>query len=246
LTVRDTGAYGVAALGAGANLTLRESTVAGGVTAALFAGASGCAEWPVATAVVPLCFYDDLDAAIAEARLSVSGSTIEPGAGTGVLAFPNATVTLEMSSVRGRERGGLRAWGARLTVRNATLEDNGVAGIEAWSYPDPRGEALLRGRLEVQRTNIRGTKPLGGPVLGDGIVVRGGDYSIRTAVVEANRGAGLIISHGAAGDLRDSDVRDNDGPGLCLGAGVLMTEGGNLVSGNARTSALCGEGMMLE
>jgi hypothetical protein len=246
LTVRDPGAYGVVALGAGASVTLRESTVDGGATAALFVGLLGCAEWPVATATVPLCFYDDLDAVIGEASLSVSGSTIEPGAGTGVLAFPGTSATLEMSTVRGRGRGGLRAWGARLTVRNATLEDNAVAGIESWSYPDPRGEALLRGRLEVQRTTVRGTQPLGGPILGDGIVVRGGDYSIRTVVVEANRGAGLVIGDGAAGDLRDSDVRDNAGPGLCLGAGVLMTEGGNLVAGNARTSAACGEGAMLE
>jgi hypothetical protein len=245
LTVRDPGAYGVAALGAGASITLRESTVAGGATAALFAGLLGCAEWPVATAAVPLCFYDDLDTVIGEARLSMAGSTIEPGAGTGVLAFPGTSVTFEMSTVRGRERGGLRAWGAQLSVRNATLEDNAVAGIESWSFPDPRGEALLRGRLEVQRTTVRGTIPLGGPILGDGIVVRGGDYSIRTVVVEANRGAGLVISHGASGDLRDTDVRDNDGPGLCLGAGVLMTEGGNLVAGNARSSTVC-EGALLE
>jgi hypothetical protein len=241
LAVRDPGAYGVAALGDGAEIVLRDSAIAGGVTAALFAGTPGCAELPVASAAVPLCFYDDLDAAIGEARLSAFGTTVEPGAGTGVLAFPGASVTLETTTVRGRERGGLRAWGATLSLTSATVEDNAAAGIDVRAYPDPRGQAVLRGRLELRRTTVRETRPLGGPVLGDGIVIRGADFSLQMAAIETNDGAGIAISHGARGELRDSDVRNNGGPGLCLATGALMAEGGNLIADNARTSAVCAD-----
>ena len=246
VTVRDPGGYGIAALGGGAEIMLRDSVVAGGVTAALFAGTPGCAELPVATAAIPFCYYNDLEAAIGGARLLVSGTTIEAGAGTGVLAFPGASITAEATTVRGRERGGLRAWGATLTLTNATVEDNTVAGIDVRAYPDPRGDALLRGRLDLRRTAIRGTRPLGGPILGDGVVILGADFSLRMAVVESNHGAGVVISHAAAGELRDSDVRDNGGPWLCLADGAVLAEGGNLITDNSRFTPVCGDSEALE
>ena len=230
-TAEDSGGVGVAVLNDGARLTLRDSTIVGGPGPAIFAGVPGCAELGVATLEAPSCFYDDLDAYISDVQVSLDRVTIDEGAGAGVVLFPGVRATLRNATVRGRQLGGLRAWGAAANVSDSLFDGNAGDAIEYRAYPDPRDAALRHAGGTIDRTTIRLTNALGGPVLGDGIVARAAIVSVLESQVAANDGRGIAFEHGAVGEVAGATVANNRGAGICLTSGEVRF-GDNAVSGN--------------
>lgn len=230
--VPDASGTGIAVLGGAGRVTLRDSEVGPTPAPALFAGVPGCGNLVAATLAVPRCFLDDPDAYISEVRVELDGLAVRDGPGPGLVFYPGAIVSVRNASVTGRRLSGLFAWGAHVDVADSEFDGNVVQAIEYRAYPDPRGEVRRVATGSVMATTVRGTLPLGGPLLGDGIIARGARLAVRRSRVTANAGAGIAFMNGSSGEIVANTVVGNGGAGICFGADAGVVEFDNNLAEN--------------
>lgn len=226
------GGIGVAALPEGTRLTLRGGRIEGSDGPAIFAGALGCADVTVGTAVVPDCYYENAAGYISDVRLTIEGTTVDDGPGAGVVLFPGVRAEIRGVGIYGRERGGLLAWGAEVAVAGSTVEANWEYGIAARAFPHAGAEGFPRGSVRVTGTTVRSTRALSERVGGSGVVARGSQLVLRDSKLVWNEAAGVVAVEGATGEVRNSEFIENRGAAMCRSADSTVTEEGNRLSGN--------------
>ena len=241
LAVHEPGGAGIAAILDGSRLTLRDSSVDGGPGPAIFAGVPGCADVDPATLVVPQCFYDDLGGFVSDVRVSLTDVTMRDGAGPGLLLFPGVEAEVRTSAISGRALGGVFAWGARVRLTDSTVDDNGINGVELRAYPGAV-DGYLRASGTIERTSVRGSRALGGGVLGNGVTVRNADIALHASLAAGNAGAGVALHAGARGAVTENDIVVNGGAGICYAVGAPVFEEGNALGGNGVDAVIACEG----
>jgi parallel beta-helix repeat protein len=243
LRVPESDGAGIAALGGAGPLTLRESEVGSTAGPALFVGAPACGDLGSATLDVPQCILDDPDASVSDNRVTIDGFDVHDGPGPGLVFYAGVRAGVRNARVVGRQLTGLFAWGAQVDVTESEFSGNGELAIEYRAYPDPREGQRREAAGSVVGSVVSGTLPLGGPLLGDGIVARGAQLSVRGNTVSGNAGNGIAFLDGTLGEIIGNTVTGNGAAGICTGPTVAMIEADNELAGN-RTDAvdLCSTG----
>jgi hypothetical protein len=232
LRVPESSGSGVAVIAGAGAVVLRDAEVGATPGPALFAGSPGCGNLAAGTLEVPRCFLDDPDAYVSDIDLTIDGLAVRDGPGPGVVLYPGVRADLRRVSVAGRRLSGLFAWGARVDVAEGTFDGNVEQAIEFRAYPDPRGNVRRQATGSITDAAVRGTLPLGGPVLGGGIVARGAQLAVRHSRVADNAGVGIAFMNGAGGEIVANTVTGNGGAGICLGPDVTVVETDNELAGN--------------
>jgi hypothetical protein len=223
---------GIAAIAGAGLLTLHESEIGTTPGPALFAGKPGCGNLAPATLDPPRCFLDEPDAYVAENRVAIDGLLVHDGPGPGLVFYPGVHAEVRGARVVGRRLSGLFAWGARVDVMASEFEGNLERGIEYRAYPDPRAEPRREASGKVVESTVRGTLPLGGPLVGDGIIAQGAQLSVLSNTVDANAGNGIAFAHGTIGEIIGNTVTGNGRAGICTGPDVAMFEFENSLAEN--------------
>ena len=232
VSVLDSGGTGVAVVARADRLTLRDSEIAAAAGPGLFAGVPGCGELGAATLAVPACFYDDLRAYLSDGQVSLENVVVRDGPGTGLVFFPGVRAEIRNARVSRQRLTGLFAWGADVDVVQSEFDANWEHAIEYRAYPDPRGSVTRDAAGRIEQSVVRGTLPLGGPVLGGGILGQGARLTVVRNEVSGNAGIGIALVNGASGEVVENTVTDNGGSGLCLGPGVAVGVADNVMIGN--------------
>ncbi|MGD9891990.1 MAG: hypothetical protein AB7R89_33845 [Dehalococcoidia bacterium] len=240
LTVNG-GGIGVAALSDGTSLTMRGGRIEGSHGPAIFAGVPGCADLTAATVVVPNCYYTDAARYISSVRVLLEDVTVNDGPGAGIVLFPGITAQLNRTSILGRGRGGLLAWGADLTATDSLVEANWEYGVAVRAYPHAGAQGFPMASGRLLRTTVRSTRSLSARLGGNGVIGAGAQLSVRESSLVWNDSAGIAMTEGSSGDLRDNTVIENHGVAICVSADSTVSESGNQLSGNQQNLVLtCG------
>lgn len=230
--VIESGGAGIAAVAGAGPLSLREALVERAAGPGIFVGSPGCGNLGAATLEVPDCFYADLDAYLSDTIVRLEGVTVRDGPGTGIVLFPGVRAEIRRSTVSRQELTGIFAWGASVEISESLFTQNAEHAVEYRAYPDPRREVRRLAIGSIRASQVRGTRPFGGPVLGGGILVQGGDVTVAGNDVRENAGIGIAYVNGATGAIRDNGIYNNGGSALCLATTGMPAVAGNRVSGN--------------
>lgn len=235
------GGIGVALLPDQTELTMRGGRIEGSHGPALFAGALGCADVTAATVVVPSCYYDNAAGYVSTVRVVLEDVTVNDGPGAGIVLFPGVSAQLSRTSILGRGRGGIFAWGADLVATDSLVEANWEFGVAVRGYPHAgaTGFPIAAGRLT--RTTVRSTRALSERIGGNGIIAAGADLLVRESTLMWNDSAGIAMTEGSTGELSNNAVTENRGVAICVSADSAVRESGNQLTGNQQNSVLtCG------
>lgn len=128
--------------------------------------------------------------------------------------------------------------GARLAGRTV----RGVAGGESGAAVVVRGRGVVIEACVIEGEAASGILVLGGEVTirggrvgagsGVGIMVRGGRVLLESVTVEGARGAGLEVHEGGSAHLHSCRIEGNGGDGIVVGAFALVDARGGSIAGN--------------
>ena len=232
LSVLESAGTGVAVLAGAGMVTIRDSEIGGALGPGVFAGVPGCGNVNPATLTAPDCFMRDPEGYMSDLQVELDTVLLRDGPGTGLVFFPGVRAELRSVTVRRWGMAGLFAWGATVDVTGSTFDASTGHGIEYRAFPDPRGPVIRTAAGTIADTSVRGTRALGGPVLGAGIMARGAQLAIGRTLVADNQGGGMAFGYGTTGEVAESSVLDNGGAGICFGPDVRVEVRDTTVTGN--------------
>jgi hypothetical protein len=236
---------GVAVLSDGSEAVLRASRIGGGAGPAVYVGLPGCGEPVLGSTAAPVCYRERPAGSAGEAAVTLDGVTIEEGDGPGIVLHAGARAEVRRSQIYGRALGGLFAWGARLTLSDSVLEGNTGFGVELRAFPEPGGADSIVAAGTIERTAVRFTRPLGGGLLGDGIIVRGSTLRLLDSAVIANAANGVAVRSRSVAEVTGTRVLENRAAAVCASddATAVVTDS-PLVGNGADELARCNEPSM--
>jgi parallel beta-helix repeat protein len=73
------------------------------------------------------------------------------------------------------------------------------------------------------------------------VIAAGAQVSVRESTLVWNDSAGIAMTEGSSGELRDNTVNENRGVAICISADSTVSEFGNRLTGNQQDRVLtCG------
>lgn len=172
-------------------------------------------------------------------RLVAAGNTIRQNSGSGINIVFGAVATVAMNTITQNTGIGISVFNATAVISGGnTISGNPAGGVVATASRVALGDA------GIGLTTVNQVSENGSPV-GTGGVFAGVGTSmlIRDAQIQANNGAGLIISLRSTVQMTGTTVRNNasDGIRLVLGAALLPLAPVSTITANTGAGIQCSD-----
>ena len=170
-------------------------------------------------------------------RFVAAGNTIRQNGGSGVNIVFGAVATVAMNTITQNTGSGISVFNATAVISGGnTISGNPGGGVVATASRVALGDA------GIGLTTVNQVSENGSPVATGGVFAGlGTSMIIRDAQIQANNGAGLIISLRSTVQMTGTTVRNNstDGIRLVLGAALLPLAPVSTVTGNTGAGIQC-------